>query len=215
MKKNILTFAAFFITLMTFSNTSNDSRAILDRAFAAYKASNGISLHFTVTITEANGTAHQAQSGEAKIRGDRFRLIMDDFDIWFDGTTQWMLIKSFDEVNISTPTSDEIASISPLALLGMYQSGFSLNPPVSKTVNGRGAFVIEMLPVAGNNEFREVSVTIDKQTNTIVQVNLTLRNGMKNRIDITNYNANHNFPDSYFVFNVSEHPDIEIVDLRF
>jgi outer membrane lipoprotein-sorting protein len=139
---------------------------------------------------------------------------MSGIDIWFNGTTQWVLMRDVDEVNITGPTGNDIAAISPLALLGMYKSGFSLNQPVSKTVNGRNSYVIDMVPAASNNDFREVTVAIDKQTNTIVQVNLTLSNGMKNRIDITNYNANHNFPDSEFVFNPNNHPNVEIVDLR-
>ncbi|MDR0332454.1 MAG: outer membrane lipoprotein carrier protein LolA [Dysgonamonadaceae bacterium] len=214
MKKNILTLATLFIALTVCAQSSEESRAILDRAFASYESSNGISLLFTINVTEANGVTHQAQSGEAKIKGDKFRLIMSGIDIWFDGTTQWVLMRDVDEVSITNPTGNDIAAISPLALLGMYKTGFSLNQSVSKTVNGRNSYVIDMVPVLGNNDFREVSVAIDKQTNTIVQVNLTLSNGMKNRIDITNYNANHNFSDSEFVFNPSNHPNIEIVDLR-
>jgi outer membrane lipoprotein-sorting protein len=213
-KKSTLTLAILFITLATFAQNSTEARAILDRAFAAYESSNGISLQFTISITEANGMEHQAQSGKAKIRGDMFRLMMDDIHIWFDGTTQWVLLKSVDEVNISNPTSDEIATISPLALLGMYRDGYLLQPPVLQTINGQNAYVIEMVPASNNSNFREVSVAIDRQTHTVVQVNLTLCNGMRNRIDITNYNANHNFSDSEFVFNVNDFPGVEVIDLR-
>jgi outer membrane lipoprotein-sorting protein len=214
MKKNILTLAALFIALTAFAQNSGESRAILDRAFANYESSNGISLLFTINVTEANGITHQTQSGEAKIKGDKFRLIMSGIDIWFDGATQWVLMRDVDEVSITKPTGNDIAAISPLALLGMYKTGFSLKEPTSKTVNGRNSYLIDMAPAATNNDFREVAIAIDKQTNTIVQVNLTLGNGMKNRIDITNYNANHSFSDSEFVFNPNNHPNVEIVDLR-
>ena len=214
MKKNILTAAILLCASIAFAQTANDSRAILDRAFAGYEASTGISLQFSINITEANGVEHQTQSGEAKIRGDRFKLMMDDIYVWFDGTTQWVLLKSVDEVNISNPTNEEIATISPLALLGMYRDGYVLQSPVLKTINGRNAYVIEMIPVSSNSDFREVSVAVDRQTHTILQVNLTLSNGMRNRIDITNYNANHNFATSMFVFNENDFPGVEVVDLR-
>jgi outer membrane lipoprotein-sorting protein len=214
MKKNMLTLAAFFIAFAAFAQSSEEARNILDRVHSAFEASNGIRLNFTAYITEANGTTHQAQSGEAMIRGDRFKLAMDGIDVWFDGTTQWVLMHDFDEVNISNPAGNEIATISPLALLGMYR-GYILQNPVSETVNGRNAFVINMTPATtANNDFQEISVAIDRETTTILQVNLTMGNGMKTRINITNYNANHNFSDSDFVFNVSEHPNVEIVDLR-
>ena len=214
MKKNILTIATFFIALTAFAQSSTDAHTILNCVSTSFEASNGVRLNFTLHIIESSGDTFQAQAGEAMIRQNRFKLAMDDIDVWFDGTTQWTLQRDIDEVYISTPTGDELATISPLALLGMYRSGFQLNAPVSQTVNGVSAHVIDMIPAPGNNDFRAVSVAISQQTNTLVQVNLTMQNGMQTRIDITNYNANHNFPDAYFVFNVGDFPGVEVIDLR-
>lgn len=214
MKRNIFTLAILFIASLAFAQNSSESKNILDKAYNTYTASNGIKLSFKLATTEANGTAYQPQSGEAMIKGNKFKLTMDAMDTWFDGKTQWVLMKDVNEVNISNPTGEEIASISPLALLSMYKTGYTLKAPVSKTVNGKSAYVINMTPTANNKDFKAVSVAIDKKTDQLLQVNLTMSNGMKNKIDISNYNANYKFTDSEFVFDKANHKGVEIVDLR-
>lgn len=214
MKRHIFALAILFIATLAFSQNSSQSKSILDKAYNAYTASNGIKLSFKLTTTEANGTAYQPQSGQALIKGNKFKLTMDAVDTWFDGKTQWVLMKDVNEVNISNPTGEEIASVSPLALLSMYKTGYTLKAPVSKTVNGKSAYVINITPTASNKDFKSVSVAVDKKTNNLLQVNLTMNNGTKNKIDISNYNANYKFSDSEFVFNKANHKGVEIVDLR-
>lgn len=213
-KRNILILAALLLTFASFSQSSPQSGAILDKAYEAYEASQGIILSFTATTSEADGTTYMTQSGKAAIKGNRFQLEMEEMDIWFDGETQWVLMKEANEVNISNPTGQEIAAISPLALLGMYKNGYTLKAPLTGKVNGKNVYQIDMVPTHDRNDFKSVVVAIDKTTNTIVQVTLTMRNGMLNKIDITNYNANHQFSDVYFQFDQTKHPRVEIVDLR-
>lgn len=156
-----------------------------------------------------------AQQGEAHIKGDKFKLEMEAMEVWFDGKTQWVFIKEVNEVNISQPTEQEIASISPIALLGMYKNGYSLEKLIETTVNGKNAYRIEMVPGTGSNrDFKSLSVAIDRATHTLVQAILTFSNDLRTQIDITKYNANYHYPDSEFTFNPIDYPGVEIVDLR-
>ena len=214
MKRNILTTAALLFAFVISAQGPVDAKAILDKAYNAYEASQGIILSFTFTSMEADGTTYMAQSGKAFIKGNRFKLKMEVMDIWFDGETQWVWLKDVDEVNISNPTGREIAAISPLALLGIYKNGYTLKAPRSQTVNGKNVHLVEMVPAVTNNDFKAVSVAIEKSSHTLVQVILTMSNGMRNKIDITNYNANHKFSDAEFMFDMTAHPEVEIIDLR-
>ncbi|HCB89662.1 MAG TPA: hypothetical protein DEP71_10315, partial [Porphyromonadaceae bacterium] len=139
---------------------------------------------------------------------------MPTIDTWFDGKTQWVLMKDLNEVNISHPSNEEIASISPLALLSMYKTGFTLDTPASGIINGKNAFVINMSPTGSKSDFKKISVGIDKKTNSVLQVDITLKNGMRNKIDINDYNTNYNFTDTEFIFNKDQHKGVEVVDLR-
>jgi len=214
MKISITLLTAFLLSLPLFSQNDATSKAILDKAFAEFEASQGIQLSFKTTTTESDGTTYPTESGVAYIRGNRFKLVMEKMDIWFDGVTQWVFIKETNEVNISNPTGKEIAAVSPLALLGMYKNGYTLKAPVSTTVNGKNVYQIQMTPTAGNKDFTSVVASLNKKTNTLVQVILATANGMKTKIDITSYNANHQFNEPFFRFDKALHPNVEIVDLR-
>lgn len=215
MKKNIFTFLFFFLSgLLSFAQSSEEARKILDRFYESYEQSRGVTFSFEVTTIDANGMRYHPQQGEAMMKGDKFKLDLNTAIIWFDGKTQWVLLKDAGEVNISTPSAKELAFISPLALLRLYKSGYTLKKPVSAIVNGQSAYVIEMIPTTSYSDFKQLSVAVDKKTNRVLQIKTTLKNNQISIIDIKNYSDNHNFPDSVFVFNKAEYPDVEVVDLR-
>lgn len=186
----------------------------MDKSLAGFEKSQGIELLFETITIDADGDAYPPETGKAYIKGNRFKLEMEDMHIWFDGETQWVFMKNANEVNISNPSSQEIAAISPLALLGMYKNGYTIKAPVSKAIKQIPVYQIEMQPATGNKDFKQVTVSINKNNYTLVQVVLTAVNGMKTQINISRYNANFQFEDSLFRFNKTAHPGVEIVDLR-
>lgn len=214
MKKYILAIAALLTVSAGFAQPVANARNILDKAYSAYEDSNGIKMAFSITTTDENGTAYQPQTGTAQIKGNKFKIEMPTIDTWFDGKTQWVLMKDLNEVNISHPSNEEIAFINPLELLSMYKTGFTLNPPVTATINGKSVFIINMSPTGSKSDFKKISVGVDKKNNSVLQVDITLKNGLRNKIDISDYNTNYNFPDTEFTFNKDDHKGVEIVDLR-
>ena len=74
--------------------------------------------------------------------------------------------------------------------------------------------MVKMIPAADNGEYTQVEAYIDPANHTLAQAVLFLRNGTKQVVEISNYNANHNFADKEFRFNKALHSNVEIVDLR-
>jgi outer membrane lipoprotein-sorting protein len=214
MKTILSTVFILLLSVYTFAQNRNEAKALLDKAYAAYETSGGVRLSFKSTMTDQDGTTYAPQPGEAYIKGDKFKLEMQAMNIWFDGKTQWVLIKDANEVNISDPPASEIAAISPLAILGIYKNGFTLKTPASKTINGRSTHLIDMVPVNRNKDFKSIAAAIDKESGNIIQVTLIMADGTKNIIDISDYNTNYQFNDAMFRFNNNDHPHVEIVDLR-
>lgn len=213
MKRGLITLFAIIISLATFAQGSSEAKSILDKAYSIYENSKGIKIDFEFAAME-NNAVHLQQKGVAMVKGNKFKIEAKDVETWFDGKTQWILLKEYGEVNVSEPTMDEVASISPTALLGMYKNGYTLSQPTSTKVNGKDASVIKLTPSSSRSDFRNISVAIDKTNHTIIQVLLTLKNGVENKIDIMSYNTNYNFSDSDFVFNKSKYPNAEVIDLR-
>jgi outer membrane lipoprotein-sorting protein len=212
-KKLIIALSLLFFSVAAFTQSSSEAKNILDKTYNDYLKSNGIQLNFKVVTTDARGKNPYTEKGVAKIKRNSFTFSTENINVWYDGKTQWWLMKDVNEVNISNPSNQDLTS-SPTGLLGLYKTGFTLKAPVSKTVNGKSAYVIEMIPTVQRSDFKAASVAVDKNNNTLLQVNLTLKDNMNIKVDISNYNANYNFNDSTFVFNKSLYPGVEIVDLR-
>lgn len=213
MKKYILTILLLVVALAGHSQSSAEAKAILDKSYQSYEASKGIRIEFTFAVVENNTTQVQ-QNGLAMVKGNKFKIEAEGVETWFDGKTQWILMKDYDEVNISEPTSEDLASISPTALLGMYKSGFNIDKPIAKTVNGKKVSKIKLTPTSTRSEFDNILVSVDTSSHALVQIILTLKNGVKNKIDIKSYNTNYNYADTDFIFNKSKYPKVEIIDLR-
>lgn len=214
MKKSIITIFTLFLSLGIFAQNSAESRNIVDKTYKDYISSDGIKLSFTLTTIDSQGQEYDTQKGKASVKGDKFHLETTDMDVWFDGKTQWVLMKSIKEVNVSNPSDSELASISPLALLGLYREGYVLKSPISKSLKNRSVYQINMIPVNENTEFKDITVYIDKTSSRLLQAEFTMKNNMKSKIDITDYNDNYKFSDSDFVFDTTKNRDLEIIDLR-
>ncbi len=164
--KRLLFFIIATLFLLPFANaqSSADSKALLDNAYEQFEKSNGVKLTFTLTTEDADGSVYEPQNGSAFVKQDKFKLDLHFATTWFDGKTQWVLLKDANEVNISNPSPQELIRISPLALLKMYKTGYNLKKPIRKTIQGKELFQIELTPIDQSQEFKNLSITLDKKT---------------------------------------------------
>lgn len=222
MKKKMKKIRFYIATLLLLSascglfaqRSSAEATKILDKAYESYKKSSGIKLSFTMKSVASNGFIDDTQRGTALIKGNKFHISLPNMNVWFDGTTQWVWIGDANEVNISNPGKDEVAAISPLALISMYKDGYVLEAPQSKRINGKDAYRIGLNPSESSADFKKIWVAISKKDDSIVQVAFTLKNGTKTTIDILKYQSRLHFSDADFLFNAAQYPDVDIVDLR-
>lgn len=214
MRKFMLTIAALLLFSFSHAQSSAKSKSMLDQASQRYEKSEGIKLVFTMNTIDADGTKYEPQPITAFVKGNKFKLNLPYATTWFDGKTQWVLLNDANEVNISTPSADELSIISPLALLNMYKSGYILKEAVNKTINGQEVAEIEMTPTDKTQDLRTISISINKKTNVVAEVKFTLKNGLHNKLTISEFNINEKYPNELFSFNKLNHPGVEVIDLR-
>ena len=210
----ILTLSILLFSVVSFAQSSPESKAILDKASQQFSQSEGVKLSFILAPDDADGGAFEPQEGIAFVKGNKFKLDLPFSTTWFDGTTQWVLLKDANEVNISTPTPQELISISPLALLNMYNTNYVLKKPTRSTYNGKEITEIEMAPINKSQDFKSLSIAIDIKTNSVVLVKVTTSDGSKNKLSISDYTSNNKYTNDLFTFNKYNHPGVEIIDLR-
>lgn len=196
------------------STQAQDARSILDKANAAFIAAGGINATFTLNTEDVANKTTYSQDGTSLLKGNKFKIEVPDGITWFDGKTQWTYGKGSDEVNVSSPTGEELAGISPSILLNIYKSGFKLKNLGEQRDGTKTVYQIEMIPESKKTDFKKMIINIDKTTYLFTSIKIFGKDGFNNQLIIRKMQAGVNLPDNTFVFNKKSYPNAEIVDLR-
>lgn len=213
MKTKISITFVLFLFCISIANAQT-AKAILDRANKAYNDAGIITAWFTVNSNDVKNKTTYSQDGKAYLKGNKFKIDVPDGITWFDGSTQWVYTKGSDEVNVSNPTGEELAGVSPAVLLNLYKKGFQLVSKGEKSDRGKAVYAVELIPENKKSEFRKIEVNIDKATGLFTSIKLFGKDGFENELVVNRIQTKTNLPESTFTFNKNEYPKIEIIDLR-
>lgn len=203
-----------FLGMTGFRTSAQNAVSILDKAASTYEDSNGLTAYFTMQTRSEIQHVSESFDGTIDIKGDKFVLKTPDMITWFDGTTQWSFVEHNEEVNVSTPTGEELQTTNPALLLRSYKKGFNATCKGESTApNGKAAYDIELLPKKKGDVVR-VKLQIEKLSNFPASIAVFSKNGVSSTIRINKMTTGVNQPDSFFVFDEKDYPDVEIIDLR-
>ena len=114
MKKLLLLFTCFFALLTSNAQDNRIAEKILDKVSVFLSNPEGVRIDFT-----------GSENGYLIMKGEKFYLNNQSIQSWYDGKTQWSYLTDNKEVNISSPTKEEIQAISPYHLLKRYKSNYT------------------------------------------------------------------------------------------
>lgn len=184
------------------SASAESAKAVLDRTANVLSSYASCTANFTATMGRGS------TQGSIILQDRKFYVNGNEALVWFDGKTQWMLIKNTNEVNISTPSAQELQRMNPYFFLNLYKSGYDLS------LKDGGAYHIVTLTAKNSQAINKMEVTINKSTSLPAKVVMTSKRGATNTITISNLKKGKKLPDSTFRFNAKDYPKANIVDLR-
>lgn len=221
MRNKKYTCVAILLTILSFNSFSvwgqKDSKAKewLDKSSETFKKSGDLSIQFTINIKDIENKLSESFDGVIDVKGSKFRLDVPDMETWFDGKTQWVLQKGWDEVTVSEPDQQEVQTINPTTIFEVYKAGCNYKYLGEKNdINGRKVQEVELIPQSDKSEMSKIVMQISNSELMPVKIHIFYRNKIENIIHINKYQKNLNLPDTLFVFNVKKYPNAEIIDLR-
>ncbi len=205
----------FSLLLSTFSASAQKAKDIMDATAAKLQAMPAIEAQFEAGTFEGATPMGAALTGKMVVQKEMLRMESSEVSIWCDGTTQWTLHPAASEVNVSTPTKEEMSLINPYTFIHCYKKGFKLSLS-SADYHGTPAHEIRMLPQSKNGYegIYEIRLTIDKKTSLPLCVRLRDKGNTWTRIRISRLKSLPAADVSHFRFNSIAHPDLEMIDLR-
>lgn len=211
MKKFIVTLL-MGICILPVMAQQNDAKEILDKTSETFRKAGGIKAEFEATVFQS-GTLVGKAKGNIQAKDEKFVLNMNESVTWFDGKTQWTYMTENGEVNIMTPTQEEIQELNPYAFLSVYKGAY--NYKLGKKTMWKGQPVFEIILTSANKQkIAGVNLYIARKSYQPVYIEATLKDGTRNEIAINSYQTKQNYTDATFAFDAKKYPNVEIIDLR-
>ncbi len=178
------------------------ARSVLDKVAAVVGNATGAEATFSL-VSEQWGNA----AGTIAVKGNKFCTDITTAKVWFDGKTQWTLLKRSNEVNINTPTEAELQAMNPYNFISIYREGYELT-----LQSNAASHVVTLKATDSSRQIQEMVVTADKQT--YVPTHIRVRQGARwTDISISNFKQ-ANLSDDTFRFDSTAYPTAEVIDLR-
>ncbi|MCZ8356087.1 MAG: outer membrane lipoprotein carrier protein LolA [Cyclobacteriaceae bacterium] len=192
-----------------------DARALetLDAMSNKYKAIPAFEASITSTMTNDVEGIKEEFKGKITVKGNKFRLALDDQEIINNGVTVWTYLPAAKEVNIDNydPNSEEI---NPSKIYEAYKKGFKYVYLSDKTEGGVVCEEIDLVPEKKDAQFFKIKMMIGKKDKSIQSWTMFDRNGNKYKYTITKFTPNAGITDAFFTFDPKKYPGVDVIDLR-
>lgn len=191
------------------------AEAILNSVSEKYQSLNGLTASFEYTYSTSPGDVSQSNIGEVAVKGDKYKLLLDDQEIYNNGKTVWTYIKSnnFKEVTINT-VEEDIEELTPSNIYSIYKEGYDYKLIGEKNQNGMTVQEIELTAQKKNSRFQNIKLFIDKAKKDLIGWEIKDDMGGVFNYQFKEIDTQVKLPDNYFAFDTQKHPDVEVIDLR-
>lgn len=210
------------ILLLAISSSAQQgekAEKILDKLAQKNKSYETIQADFDVKYKNLQGGDETTHSGgQIVMKGEKYKLKLNKSTIYYDGTTQWNHLRDVDEVNISEPVQDkEKQDIinHPNKLFELYKKDFKYKYIDQTEKDNQAYHKIDLYPKDLEKDYSRIRLTIEAENIQIQSAKIFGKDGSRYTIIIKNMEVNKEIPESTFVFNKEEHPDVEVIDMRF
>ena len=201
MKRNLI---IIITALAALNAVAQSPSAMLDKCVAAINASGGVTASYNITSSQGTST------GTIAMQGSKFRIISQEAKCWYDGKTQWSWTPLTEEVNITSPTPDELQMTNPIAAAQHFKANFNMKKAKAKTAN---TYVIKLTPKKKDN-IKTLWLYFDDKTSLLRTARFEMSDKSVYIVKISGY-KHKSLPASTFTFDKSQVPaGTQVVDLR-
>lgn len=213
-RRILLAIAAFFITFSCLAqNTDGGANEMLKKVSAKYQAYSSMQFHYTLKTTKDGKTLSTTQ-GDFALKGNKYRTTFKDQTYFCDGTSIWNYQKSSNEVSVyEYDPSDDENMMNPQIILKNWEKQFRAKYIRDEFNNNISTALIDLTPKTTQSYYR-IRLYINKANNQILRIALYDKDNTIYTYHIEQFKTNVTLADSYFVFDKSKYPGVEVNDMR-
>jgi outer membrane lipoprotein-sorting protein len=210
MKKTGLLFLSLFITAVSFAQTDEEAKSLLDEVSNKMGSYKNMYIGFSQTLSNEDAGIKEGDEppirGEINLQGEKYSLNYLGNQFIYDGKK--LHIINHDEKEVAITDSDlggDDGFIYPSKLLTFYKEGYTLQMGKQQNIKGRNIQFVTLNPIDSNSEIVKVELAIDAKTKHIYKLIQTGANASKTTFTITEFKKNEDLSEGFFTFNKSKY----------
>jgi outer membrane lipoprotein carrier protein len=209
---SLLLIATIFVNVV-FAQSSKD---ILDKLSAKAKTFTSITSDFTMSLKDVKSGTNKTQNGSVKVKGQKYSLVLPDFEIFCDGTTVWTYSKDDNSCTIDNLEDVKDGSFDPSEMFTIWEKDFKHEMKnTNATADGISCYEIHLYPNNPKGKaYHTIVMYVDKAKNEVSKIVVKMREGGEVSYKVKNFKTNGAVTDNDFKFDKSKKPGVELVDNR-
>jgi hypothetical protein len=206
----LLSFVLFSYNSVAQISSDPAAKVLLDEVSATTDALEAIHIVFEYHLNNSAENIQETAAGELTLKDNQYILSFMGIEQMSDGENVWTIMTDDEEVQISEIDLDDEGALTPSNLLKMYEKGF-IYQMREKVGNLQ---MIELLPENPDDvDYIKIHLVIDTKTHQIKNLKQFGKDATQSEYIINNF-APSIIEDAAFIFNETDYPDFEIIDLR-
>lgn len=193
-----------------FAQTKNDPEAkkILDAVSNKFKSFKTVQANYTLKVQDRNGKQQGVKTGMIYMKGDKYKIVDKNLQIFCNGKTSWRYDSEANEVTVSS-VDEGNQTLTPQKLFtDFYDKDFLYKLNGIKNNNAE----IELTPMDKRKNFHKVYLYINTASNTITSAKVLETAGNTYSYSMSNMKTNLTLSDDMFAFNKSKYPGVEEIN---
>ncbi len=201
---NIILLTLLWAVFIPNKSSALSAEQILDNTSKLLRTSPSLTIKFSVKGNNSSG------NGTITMSGNMFIFDSDDICVWYNGTNQWTLQRSVDEVSLTSPTTSELIESNPFAIISKHKQLYT-----SKVISSSPTtYKIQLTPRNRHSQISSAIITINALTFMPSALSCTLSDKSVMNVTINSTSKGKALAKSHFTFNTKAYPNTELIDLR-
>jgi outer membrane lipoprotein-sorting protein len=197
--------------LGVFGQNDKEAVRILDKFADNALKSPSISMNFKLINKNQSDNTTDTLTGSVILNKDKYKLVLPDNIIWFNGETSWSYLPAEKEVTITRPDKkDNSFQSRPSMIFTMYKKEYKSRLIEEKT----DSYIIDLYPVDIKSDIVRVRLSIGKTLLNLISLEYKRKDGIISTLNVLEYDLKLKPDAATFVFQPEKYKGAEVIDMR-
>ena len=211
MRKQTVILLLSLLTLTLSAQKDPEALKILSEFSRKATEAPSVTIDFKLITNDSQAGDVTTMSGSAIISGDKYKLVLDDNNIWTDGSNVWNYLPDANEVTITETDPDDDSFITrPSLLFTMYEEGYKIRL-VEQTSS---EWVIDLYPEDIASDLIRIRLKIGKTLYDLIGAEYKTKDGVTMTLTVDKYDLTFKPAGDFFTFKPADYKDVDIIDMR-